>query len=193
MKTLTRISLDELAKTMPIVSEEEQNSYIGGVASDRYKKSCIYYSFDYLDGNRHDHVYYADTAYKELGISPDASGNISLSYVAAIGKIGGFDVVYASGENKQRIDPKTGLTPDGGNALIVIVNEDRTTSHMVQVTKVKYKENGDVEYYKYYDATTKEDGKVDIGDVTDTFYVSEKEDSSGGSTDKPLPSGSIGN
>lgn len=43
MRKVTRKSLDELAKVMPIISEERQKMYIGGTSgcSDRYRLSRL--------------------------------------------------------------------------------------------------------------------------------------------------------
>ena len=191
MKTLTRISLDELVKTMPIVSEEEQNSYIGGEAPKRYTQSCVFNVFNYLDGDRYDNAHYADTTYENLGVSPDASGNISLSYVAQIGAIGGFDVEIVGSENKKELVASTGKTVDGEHLLIVIANDDGSLPHMVQVDGVILNENGTVKGYSYYDATNNKGGNANLSKISSIYYVGEKEDSSGGLTSTPQPSGSI--
>ena len=187
MKTLTRISLDELVKTMPIVSEEEQNSYIGGLAPERYRKSCIFDFFNHLDGDRHDNAHYADTAYDELGVSPDASGNISLSYIAKIGEIGGFDVKpYSSSDpfiNSER------LTKDGNQVMMVITDEDGGNPHSVLLVSVNNNAQGK-QVYTYYDQTN---GGIRNTDqqkkIANCMYSVGVKSTPGGSTDDTSSSG----
>jgi hypothetical protein len=53
MKKLTRKSLDELAKVMPVISEEEQRNYVGGTDTSYY----------YGTGYYGDTGYFGDTGY----------------------------------------------------------------------------------------------------------------------------------
>jgi hypothetical protein len=54
MRKLTRQSLDELAKVMPVISEDEQRCYVGGTDSN-----ASYYGTGYYG----DAGYYGDTGY----------------------------------------------------------------------------------------------------------------------------------
>ena len=144
--------------------------------------------FNYLDGDRHDNAHYADTAYKEHGISPDASGNISVSDITKIGEIGGFDVDNISSVKGYNL--KTGKTLDGDHMLIVIVNDDGL-QHIVKVNEIVLDDHGQVERYLYFDATSGGKGEALPRNTHHMYRVGEKEDSSGGLTSTPQPSGSI--
>ncbi len=52
MRTVTRKSLDELAKVMPVLSEREQRVYIGGTSGTTYSNVKLRQNADYQHNRR---------------------------------------------------------------------------------------------------------------------------------------------
>ncbi len=96
MKKLTRKSLDELAKTMPIVSKTQQNGYIGGAM---YFDSNGNFVGSYGEGNG---IIIAPTILHS-GISFDIAseetvGKVITTMARAVGINGNINIIYDRGQ-----------------------------------------------------------------------------------------------
>lgn len=143
MKKLTRKSLDELAKTLPVLSEEEQRCCVGGGTV-----SCVFNCFDHIDGERFTADHYYQGTLDILGYAPGDNGGVNTSDLGAIGAMGGFNV--------KEIGPPFTLTKDGlvngCNVIMTFYDEKAEIDHAVVVTGFEYTE-GKL-HIKYYDPTT---------------------------------------
>ena len=157
MKKLTKKSLDELAKTLTILDEEEQESIIGGGT-----QSCVFNCFDYLDGDRYTAEYYYWATLTYLRYTPDDSGGVPTEDIGKIGAFGGFSV-------KELIEPPTrgagGISESGGHIMMLF--NLGTIGHAVVVTGVKIV-NGEKRIY-YHDPTTGKNDYRTEGDYS-AFY-----------------------
>lgn len=160
MKKLTRKNLNELAKTMPLISEDVQKVYMGGQDSGRNTRYCVFNFFNYLDGNRHDNDHYVDFAYS-IGVVPDNSGGIPTAYLGKIGAAGGFGVSFIS-------DPLS-VTPNGqiggDSVLLILPTAEGDVGHAVKLTSISRDSKGQL-MYNYYDPTiNKFNWLMDVSDI----------------------------
>lgn len=149
MKKLTRKNLDELAKVMPSLNKELQQSYMGG-----YIPSCVFNAYDYLDGDIYNANHYYEQTSGNLGYVPTSSGGVNTSDIPTIGSYGGFDV--------REIPAGSGVTTSGyttnGERIMMTYNSGGI-DHAVVVTSVSKDSSGNAVYH-YYDPTNKKYGTV---------------------------------
>jgi hypothetical protein len=108
MRKLTRKSLDELAKVMPVISEEEQRNYVGGTDSSYYYGTGYYGDTGYFG----DTGYYGGSGYSvgsEYGVTgyydgieyyAYLTGAVSGSGVTITGAANGATGVYTDQDGK---------------------------------------------------------------------------------------------
>ena len=159
MKKLTRKTLDELAKEMPVLNESQKRCFIGGG-----KDSCVFNCFDYLDGNLYDVSHYYEYTLKRLGYAPGPNGEVHTSDIGIIGSYGGFDV----SELTSSFSLSSNGCTNGGN--IIMTFNDNGIDHAVVVTGYGYDEKGNLTL-KYYDPTFKTNGFKTMGDYSALYRV----------------------
>ncbi len=159
MRKLTRKSLDELAKVMPVLDESTKRIYIGGC-----KPSCVFNCFDYLDGDLYDSCHYYEYTSGNLGYEPRNDGGVPTSDIPAIGSFGGFHV--------QELTSGVALKKDGttNGCNVMMTFNDGNIDHAVIVNGYEYDESGNL-MIKYHDPTTGTDGKRADGNYSALYSV----------------------
>lgn len=159
MKKLTRKSLEEMAKTLSVLDEEEQRYFIGAG-----KESCVFNCFDYLDGDRHSANYYYQETKSNLGYEPTSNGGVSASDITKIGSFGGFEVKELS---TPPVINSEGLA-NGCHIMMTFRKGD--IDHAVIIEGFTHDNQGNLEI-KYYDPTTGEHNKRSEGDYARLYSV----------------------
>lgn len=139
-----------------------------GENNSECKPSCVFYAFDYFDGDRYDWCHYYNETKKNLGYEPNSNGGVKTSDIPTIGSYGRLLVEELNMESGIRLT-LNGKTEDGRQVMMTFF--DGIEDHAVVVTG-STEINGIMQKIYYFDPTNNIMGDIDFDNCASFYAVS---------------------
>jgi hypothetical protein len=171
-RKLTKVSIDEIAKEMPMLTHNEQQHIVGG--DDFYQSDCLFQSIAYMSQQY------------GCGVTSEQVADIyseALQQIYGWSKATADNYITVMGVNSSHVEAlcngifsgstMSGNAYDGGTFSGEVIGITNINSgHAVIFTDCVYDDCGNVIGYHYYDPQADNSGYIDVDDVAFLYEVS---------------------